>query len=122
MAYDLLIRGGTVVDGTRLPKLRADVGVTDGKVAKIGRIGPGQGTRELDATGLIVAPGFVDLHTHYDAQIHWDPYCTVSGWHGVTSLVLGNCGFGFGFAPVKPEDRDRALLMMTRTEQIRSRP
>ena len=116
MTYDLVVRGGTVVDGTRLPRLRADVGITDGKVAKIGRIGPGQGAKELDATGLIVAPGFVDLHTHYDAQIHWDPYCTVSGWHGVTSLVLGNCGFGF--APVKPQDRDRALLMMTRTEQI----
>ena len=116
MTYDLVIRGGTVVDGTRLPRLRADVGITDGKVAKIGRIGPGEAATELDATGLVVAPGFVDLHTHYDAQIHWDPYCTVSGWHGVTSLVLGNCGFGF--APVKPQDRDRALLMMTRTEQI----
>jgi len=63
-----------------------------------------------------VAPGFVDLHCHYDAQIHWDPYCTISGWHGVTSLVMGNCGFGF--APVKPADRDRAMQMMTRTEQI----
>ena len=116
MTYDLIIRGGTVVDGTRLPRLRADVGIRAGKVAKIGRIAPGAAARELDAAGLIVAPGFVDLHTHYDAQIHWDPYCTVSSWHGVTSVVLGNCGFGF--APVKPADRDRALLMMTRTEQI----
>jgi N-acyl-D-aspartate/D-glutamate deacylase len=115
--YDLIIRGGTVVDGTRLPRYRADVGVRRGRIAKIGRI-PTTATavRELDATGCIVAPGFVDLHCHYDAQIHWDPYCTISGWHGVTSLVLGNCGFGF--APVKPEDRDRSLLMMTRTEQI----
>ena len=104
MTYDLIIRGGTVVDGTRLPRLRADVGIRAGKVAKIGRIAPGAAARELDATGLIVAP------------IHWDPYCTVSSWHGVTSVVLGNCGFGF--APVKPADRDRALLMMTRTEQI----
>ena len=116
MSYDIVIRGGTVVDGTRLPRYRGDVGIRNGQVSKIGRIPPGQGTRELDASGLIVAPGFVDLHTHYDAQIHWDPYCTISGWHGVTSVVLGNCGFGF--APCKPADRERALLMMTRTEQI----
>ena len=117
MDYDLIIRGGTVVDGTRLPRFRADVGVRGGRVVKVGRIAASAtAERVLDATGCIVAPGFVDLHTHYDAQIHWDPYCTISGWHGVTSVVLGNCGFGF--APVKPADRDRALLMMTRTEQI----
>jgi N-acyl-D-aspartate/D-glutamate deacylase len=114
--FDTVIRGGTVVDGTRLPRLRADVGIRSGRVAKIGRIAPGQGARELDASGQIVAPGFVDLHCHYDAQIHWDPYCTISGWHGVTSLVLGNCGFGF--APVRPAERERSLLAMTRTEQI----
>jgi N-acyl-D-aspartate/D-glutamate deacylase len=117
MDYDLIIRNGAVVDGTRLPRYRADVGVKAGKVVKIGRIAPSAtAARELDASGCIVAPGFVDLHTHYDAQIHWDPYCTISGWHGVTSLVLGNCGFGF--APVKPEARERSLQMMTRTEQI----
>jgi N-acyl-D-aspartate/D-glutamate deacylase len=117
MDYDLIIRGGTIIDGTRLPRFRSDIGIRDGRIAKIGRI-PATATakRTLDAAGAIVAPGFVDLHTHYDAQIHWDPYCTISGWHGVTSVVLGNCGFGF--APVKPKDRDRALLMMTRTEQI----
>ncbi|MEY2463608.1 MAG: N-acyl-D-amino-acid deacylase, partial [Acidimicrobiaceae bacterium] len=70
----------------------------------------------LDADGLIVAPGFVDLHTHYDAQLFWDPYCTISGWHGVTSVVIGNCGFGF--APCRPEDRERSMLSMTRNEQI----
>jgi N-acyl-D-aspartate/D-glutamate deacylase len=116
MDYDLIIRGGTIVDGTRLPRYRGDVGIKNGRVAKIGRIAAGQAERTLDAAGCIVAPGFVDLHTHYDAQIHWDPYCTISGWHGVTSVVLGNCGFGF--APVKPADRERAMLMMTRTEQI----
>ena len=116
MDYDLVIRNGTVVDGTRLPRFRADVGIKSGRVRKIGRIDDAGSARVLDATDCIVAPGFVDLHTHYDAQIHWDPYCTISGWHGVTSLVLGNCGFGF--APVKPADRERALLMMTRTEQI----
>jgi N-acyl-D-aspartate/D-glutamate deacylase len=114
--YDLVIKGGTVVDGTRLPRVVTDVGISRGRVARIGRIDETEGARVLDARGLIVAPGFVDLHCHYDAQIHWDPYCTVSGWHGVTSLVLGNCGFGF--APVKPAEQDRALLMMTRTEQI----
>lgn len=117
MHYDLIIRGGTIVDGTRLPRYRSDLAVKDGRIARIGRI-PDTATagRELDAAGCIVAPGFVDLHCHYDAQIHWDPYCTISGWHGVTSLVLGNCGFGF--APVKVADRDRAMQMMTRTEQI----
>jgi len=116
MTYDIVIRGGTVVDGTRLPRYRADVGIKNGRIAKIGRIAASDAARTLDASGCIVAPGFVDLHTHYDAQIHWDPYCTISGWHGVTSLVLGNCGFGF--APVKPAERERAMLMMTRTEQI----
>ena len=114
--YDIVIRGGTVVDGMRLPRFRADVGIRNGRIAKIGRIASGDAVRELDANGLIVAPGFVDLHTHYDAQIHWDPYCTISGWHGVTSVVLGNCGFGF--APCRPQDRERSLMMMTRTEQI----
>src|SRR5215470_15854905 len=114
--YDIQIKGGTVVDGTRVPRYRADVWVKDGKIAQIGGRAPGFAKKVIDAGGLIVAPGFVDLHTHYDAQIRWDPYCTISGWHGVTSVVLGNCGFGF--APVKPKDRDRALLMMTRTEQI----
>src|ERR1700732_2628365 len=114
--YDLIIRNGTVVDGTRLPRFRADVGIKDGRVRKIGRIGEATAGRELDAKGCIVAPGFVDLHTHYDAQIHWDPYCTISGWHGVTSIVLGNCGFGF--APCKPEFRERSMLMMTRTGAV----
>ena len=114
--YDLVVRGGTVVDGTRVPKLLADVGMKDGRIAKIGRIDDSGSARVLDASDCIVAPGFIDVHTHYDAQIHWDPYCTISGWHGVTSVVLGNCGFGF--APCKPELRERAMLMMTRTEQI----
>jgi N-acyl-D-amino-acid deacylase len=117
MEFDLIIRGGTLVDGTRLPRFRADVGIRDGRVTKIGRIPSDAMTRrELDAADCIVSPGFIDLHTHYDAQIHWDPYCTISGWHGVTSLAIGNCGFGF--APVKPAERDPALRMMTRTEQI----
>ena len=70
----------------------------------------------MDATGKIVAPGFVDLHTHYDSQVFWDPWCTMSGWHGVTSVVIGNCGFGF--APCKPEDRERAMLSLSRNEAV----
>ena len=114
--YDLLIKGGTVVDGTRLPRYTADIAIKDGRIAQIGGINGDGAKQVLDASGLIVAPGFVDLHTHYDAQIQWDAWCTISGWHGVTSVVLGNCGFGF--APVHPEGRDRAMLTMSRTEAI----
>jgi N-acyl-D-aspartate/D-glutamate deacylase len=114
--FDLHIKGGTVVDGTRVPRYRADVWIKDGQVAQIGGRAPGSAKQLIDADGLIVAPGFVDLHTHYDAQIRWDPYCTISGWHGVTSVVLGNCGFGF--APVKPDFQERSMLTMTRTEAI----
>src|SRR5271154_214544 len=114
--YDIHIKGGTVVDGTRVPRFRGDIWIKDGKIAQIGGRAPGFAKKTIDADGLIVAPGFVDLHTHYDAQIRWDPWCTISGWHGVTSLVLGNCGFGF--APVKPDFRDRSMLTMTRTEAI----
>ena len=113
--FDLCIRGGTVVDGTRAPRRTADVGIRDGRIVALGEV-RGTARRTIDAQGRIVAPGFVDLHTHYDAQIRWDPWCTISGWHGVTSVVLGNCGFGF--APVRPEFRDRSMLMMTRTEAI----
>ena len=114
--YDVVIRNGMIVDGTRGPRYIGDVGIKDGVIAKIGRISAADGTKILDAEGLIVAPGFIDLHTHYDAQIYWDPYCTLSGWHGVTSVAIGNCGFGF--APVKPELRDRSMLSMTRVEAI----
>ena len=114
--YDRLIRGGTVFDGTRVPRYRADIAVKDGVIAEIGRIAPGDAREVLDADGLHVAPGFIDLHTHYDAQVFWDPYCTLSGWHGITSVVIGNCGFGF--APVRPEERERAMLSMTRVEAI----
>jgi N-acyl-D-amino-acid deacylase len=113
---DLQIKGGTIVDGTRVPRYRGDVYIKDGKIAQLGGRAPGFAKKTIEADGLIVAPGFVDLHTHYDAQIRWDPWCTISGYHGVTSVVLGNCGFGF--APVKPEGRDRSMLMMTRTEAI----
>jgi N-acyl-D-aspartate/D-glutamate deacylase len=83
----------------------SDIAIKDGKIARIGGLKGKTAERSLDAAGRIVAPGFVDLHTHYDAQIFWDPYCTLSGWHGVTSVALGTCGFGF--APSRVEDRDR---------------
>ena len=114
--YDIIIRGGTIVDGTRAPRYISDIAIKDGHIAKIGGLNGGDADREIEAKGLIVAPGFVDLHTHYDAQIFWDPYCTLSGWHGVTSIALGNCGFGF--APSRVEDQDRAMLSMTRNEAI----
>ena len=114
--YDILIKGGTIVDGTLAPRYTSDVAIKDGKVAKIGGLRGSSAERVLDASGLIVAPGFVDLHTHFEAQIQWDPYCTVSGLHGVTTALTGNCGFGF--APCRPEDRERAMLMMTRNEAI----
>ena len=105
MHFDTLIKNGLLVDGTRLPRRRADVGITDGRVVRIGQLDGATADRVLDASGLIVAPGFVDLHTHYDAQVFWDPYCSISSWHGITSVVIGNCGFGF--APVRPDERER---------------
>jgi len=114
--FDTIIKDGMIIDGTRLPRVRDDIGIKDGRIAKIGRLKAHEGAKVIDAGGLIVAPGFVDLHTHYDAQLFWDPYCSISSWHGVTSVVIGNCGFGF--APVKPELRERAMLTMTRNEAI----
>jgi N-acyl-D-amino-acid deacylase len=114
--FDIVIKDGMIVDGARMPRFRGDVGVKDGIITRIGRINKSAARREIDASGLIVAPGFIDLHTHYDAQVFWDPYLTSSGWHGVTSVVIGNCGFGF--APMREELRERAMLSMTRVEAI----
>ena len=115
--YDLLIKGGTVFDGLRTPRYKADVAVEDGRIAQIGTgISTTDAAEVVDASGKHVAPGHVDLHTHYDSQVFWDPWCTMSGWHGVTSVVIGNCGFGF--APCKPADRDRAMLALSRNEAV----
>ena len=115
--FDTIIRNGTIVDGTGgLPAYKGDVAIKDGKIAQIsGRI-TASSKQELDATGCIVAPGAIDLHTHYDLQLNWEPYATMSGWHGVTSVTIGQCGFGF--APCKPEDRDAAMRLLTRIEAI----
>jgi N-acyl-D-amino-acid deacylase len=115
MAYDLLIKNGTVVDGTGAPGYRADVAVADGRIVEIGKIVDGA-ARTIDASDLIVTPGFIDPHTHYDAQICWDPMVTCSSWHGVTTVIMGNCGVGL--APCKPAERDIATWNLVHVEAI----
>ena len=115
MAYDLLIKNGMVVDGTGAPARRADVAVTSGKIAEIGRVTDGAAA-VIDATDLVVAPGFIDPHTHYDAQICWDGAVTPSSWHGVTSVIMGNCGVGI--APCKPKAREVAMRDLVNVEAI----
>lgn len=115
MAYDLLIKNGTVVDGTGAPRFRADIAVTGDRIAEIGQISEGA-DRVIDASDLIVSPGFVDPHTHYDAQICWDPLLSCTSWHGITSVVMGNCGVGV--APCKPETREIAAWDLTNVEAI----
>ena len=100
--YDIVIRGGLIVDGLGGAPFPGDVAVQDGFIAEVGTV-DGAGAREIDATGLLVTPGFVDLHSHLDAQIGWDPLMSSSCWHGVTSVVMGNCGVGV--APCRPEMR-----------------
>jgi N-acyl-D-amino-acid deacylase len=113
MDYDIRITGGDIVDGSGAARRRGDVGIKDGRVVALGEA-PGTATRTIDATGRVVAPGFVDVHTHYDAQVLWDPMLTISPWHGVTSVVVGNCGFGV--APTRPEHRDLVLRTLERVE------
>jgi N-acyl-D-amino-acid deacylase len=115
MSYDLLIKNGTVVDGTGAPRRLADVAIKGGIVAEVGKVRDGA-ARVIDADGLIVAPGFVDPHTHYDAQICWDPQITSSSWHGVTSVVMGNCGVGL--APCRPNIHDIAAHDLVNVEGI----
>ncbi len=114
-AFDLVIRGGTVVDGSGGAPYVADVAVKDGRIAGVGKIA-GRGAEEIDAAGRIVTPGFVDIHTHYDGQATWDHHMQPSAWHGVTTVVMGNCGVGF--APCRPEDHDRLIRLMEGVEDI----
>ena len=115
MSHDLVIRGGAVVDGTGAEPVTADVAVEGDSIAAIGKVFA-KGKREIDATGLVVAPGFVDLHTHLDAQIGWDPQVTSISWHGVTTALFGNCGVTF--APCKAADREFLAGMMETVEDI----
>ena len=113
--YDSIIRNGTIIDGTGDDRFVADIAIKDGKIAKIGPITE-TATNEIDAKGKLVTPGWVDIHTHYDGQATWDPLLAPSSWHGVTTVVMGNCGVGF--APVKPEDRNFLIELMEGVEDI----
>src|SRR5918996_1083784 len=116
MAYDLIVKNGMVVDGTGFARYRADVGVKDGRIAEIGRLNGAAATTTIDAEGRFVAPGVIDLHTHYDAQPFWDRLCTSSIWHGVTTVLTGNCGLTL--APLRPEHRDTMLATFCCVEDI----
>jgi N-acyl-D-aspartate/D-glutamate deacylase len=115
MDFDTIIRGGTIVDGSGKPRFSGDVAIHDGRIVEIGRIA-GTAGRTIDADGLIVAPGFIDGHTHMDAQVAWDPLGSCSCWHGVTSVVMSNCGFAL--APCKPSDRDWYARCLSAVEDI----
>ncbi len=118
MPHDLVLRGGRVVDGTGRPAFVADVAVDGDRIAQVGRV-DGRGAREIDAAGRVVTPGFVDIHTHLDAQLAWDPLASSSCWHGVTSVVIGNCGVTF--APVRPRDHGTLAALMESVEDIPAR-
>lgn len=112
---DLKITNARLVDGTGVPERDADVGIVDGRITEVGEVS-GKATRTIDAEGRLVTPGFVDIHTHYDGQVCWDKQVTPSCWHGVTSIVMGNCGVGF--APVHPGDESRLVSLMESVEDI----
>ena len=115
MGYDIVIRNGTLIDGTGEPARKADIAIRGDRIAQVGEVNE-SGQREIDATGRLVTPGFVDIHTHLDAQIAWDPIASSSCYHGVTSAVLGNCGVTF--APCKPEDQGYLAELMESVEDI----
>jgi N-acyl-D-amino-acid deacylase len=115
MAYDVVIRNGTVVDGSGLGSFRADVGIVDDRIAFVGQVGE-RGARDIDAEGHVVTPGFIDGHTHMDAQVFWDATGSSSCWHGVTSAVMGNCGFTL--APVRSDERALVVRNLERAEDI----
>src|SRR4051812_49237021 len=113
--HDLVVRGATIVDGTGAPAAVGDIAVDDGRITSVGEPA-GRGHRELDGDDLVAAPGWVDVHTHYDGQATWDPEVTPSSWHGVTTVVMGNCGVGF--APVRPGAENFLIELMEGVEDI----
>ncbi len=115
MAHDLVIRNGTLVDGSGSPAIQGDLAIDGDRITAIGKVS-GRGTREIEATGAVVTPGFIDLHTHLDAQIGWDPALTPASWHGITTVLMGNCGVTF--APVRPSDKETLAGMMESVEDI----
>jgi N-acyl-D-aspartate/D-glutamate deacylase len=113
--HDIVIRGGTIVDGTGSKGYIGDIAIDGDRIAAVGgAIGPGR--QEIDAEGKLVTPGWVDVHTHYDGQATWDPMLAPSSWHGVTTVLFGNCGVGF--APCKPQDHDALIDLMEGVEDI----
>src|SRR5258705_13337303 len=115
MAYDLLIKNGRIVDGSGSPGFRGDVGISNGKIVEVGKL-RGPATRTIDADGLVVAPGFIDTHCHYDAQVTWDPLCTFSCNHGATTVIIGNCSLAL--APLRPGSADRLAELLSYVEAI----
>ena len=113
--FDLIVRSGTIADGTGSALRPADVAIRDGRIAAVGLV-DGSAADEINADGLLVTPGFVDIHTHYDGQATWDSRLQPSSWHGVTTVVMGNCGVGF--APVRENDRGRLIELMEGVEDI----
>jgi N-acyl-D-amino-acid deacylase len=114
MTYDLVVRGGRVCDGTGMPSYVADVAVRDGRIVKVGRVDAADAEQTIEADGLWVTPGFIDIHTHYDAQLHFEPTASPSSWHGTTTVLIGNCGFTL--APAKSDDLPWLLQMLSRVE------
>lgn len=115
MAYDLLLKNGRIIDGSGMPAYRGDVAVRNGKIADMGKL-RGSATRTIDVDGMVIAPGFVDNHCHYDAQVTWDPLCTFSPYHGATTVIIGNCSLAL--APVKPGTEDRVAEFLSYVEAI----
>ena len=115
MAHDIVIRNGLIVDGLLNQAYLGDVAIDGDTISALGKV-DAKGHREIDASGAVVTPGFIDLHTHMDAQIGWDPQVTPASWHGVTSILMGNCGVSF--APVRPEDKELLAEMMESVEDI----
>ena len=115
MAYDLLVKNGRVIDGSGMPSFIGDVVVRNGKIVEIGKLS-GPATRVIDASGLVMAPGFVDNHCHYDAQVTWDPLCTFSCYHGATTVIVGNCSLSL--APARPGTQERLAEFLSYVEAI----